>query len=206
MKTYHSIYTIGHSTLPESIFLEFLQRRSVEILIDVRSSPYSRRAPQFNRSTMANWLAASGMKYLFAGKALGGRPSDPAMYVAGAVSYERMAASDSFLLALRSLVRMTRQWTAALMCAESDPLECHRFLLISRVLGEKGFEVAHILRGGSVEPQPEAERRLLAVTGLAQAELFGSRDDVLPKAYAIQADRFGFRPDAPRTVPEARYR
>lgn len=193
IKLLHPIYTIGHSTTSKEKFLASLKALDVDMLLDVRSSPYSRHAPQFNRQAITEWLAAAGMKYVFGGKSLGGRPTDQSLYEFGRASYQRMSRATVFLTGLRRLVVLARRHSIALLCAEPDPLECHRFLLISRALHGSGISVTHILPDGSTETHEAAERRLIRVAGLSQADLFSVSEDAIEKAYEIQEDRFAFR-------------
>src|SRR5207247_4472917 len=130
-KPLRPIYTIGHSTTPEDKFVTWLKARDIDVLLDVRSSPFSRHAPQFNRPALADWLASAGVKYVFGGRSLGGRPTDQALYEFGRVSYKRMSKTTEFLAGLKRLVLLARTHSVALLCAEAEPLECHRFLLVS---------------------------------------------------------------------------
>lgn len=192
-KPVKTIYTIGHSTIAEEKFVAWLRLHSIDVLLDVRSSPFSRHAPQFNRHTLSSWLDASRVKYYFGGKELGGRPSDRSLYEGGQVNYERMRQTEAFRTAVRRLVQMAKRHSVVLLCAEAEPLECHRFLLVSRVLHAAGYAVEHILPGGAAEPHAATERRLVRVAGLAQPDFFAASDDVLQKAYHIQSERFAFR-------------
>jgi uncharacterized protein (DUF488 family) len=192
-KPVQTIYTIGHSTTPEEKFIAWLQPHGIDVLLDVRSSPFSKHAPQFNRRALSNWLDAAQVKYFFGGKELGGRPSDRSLYQGGQVSYQRMSGTEGFRLALRRLVQMAKRHSVVLLCAEAEPLECHRFLLISRVLHAAGYSVKHILPGGTAEPHEASERRLVRIAGLSQPDFFAVTDDVLQRAYDFQAERFAFR-------------
>ncbi|MCC7054867.1 MAG: DUF488 domain-containing protein [Gemmatimonadaceae bacterium] len=186
------IYSIGHSLHRIEHFTALLHRHSVDVVLDVRSSPYSRRAPQFNRQSLQQSLAAAGIKYSFGGLSLGGRPSDRAVYVGNQVDYELVAQTVSFINGVRRVGRAARHASIALLCAESDPLECHRFLLIGRALHVMGFDVQHILANGNLESHSAGEQRLLAAAGLEQIDVFSSVDDSFKLAYKRQAQRFAF--------------
>lgn len=186
------VFTVGHSVLGEGHFAGILQRQNIDLVLDVRSSPYSRRAPQFNRRRIEHWLEVAGIRYSFGGRTLGGRPDDPSLYDAGQVSYARMAKTESFLSSLRRVAIAARSSRVALMCAEADPIECHRFLLIGRVLNDKAFDVRHILSNGEVESHAHAEQRLLAAVGLLQPDIFDQRNGALSAAYSIQASRVAY--------------
>ena len=192
-KPRNPILTIGHSALSEGHFLALLQKFSVELVVDVRSSPHSRHAPQYNRPNLAEWLREGGISYSFAGKSLGGRPDDPTLYESGRVSYTKMARAKSFISSLRRLVALTVTTRVALLCAEADPIQCHRFLLIGRALTQKAIETQHILGNGSLEPHEVGEKRLLHTAGLIQPELFDPRGEAIEKAYDFQESRVAFR-------------
>ena len=193
----HPILTFGHSDHSPERFRVLLQTQNIEVVLDVRSSPYSGRARQFNRPNMAQWLAAAGIRYLFAGRSLGGRPAEPSLYEHGRASYERMGQTTEFLSALRRIVAFSRHARCVLVCAEAEPLECHRFLLIGRVLSSRSVDVRHMLANGAVESHQAAEGRLIRLSGVAQSELFGAYGDALARAYALQEARVAFRPQSP---------
>jgi hypothetical protein len=137
-------------------------------------------------------LNSIGIGYSFAGRSLGGRPDNEALYVGAQVSYELIASTDTFLTGLRRIASAARSARIALLCAESDPIECHRFLLIGRALFSKWFDVQHILSDGALESQTRAEHRMLSANGLAQADAFSDTNDALALAYKRQARRFAF--------------
>ena len=187
-----TIYSLGHSLHKIDHFSSLLQRLSVEVVLDVRSSPYSRRAPQFNRQSLQQSLTALGIKYSFGGRSLGGRPSEPSVYVGNQVDYELVAQWEPFVSSVRRVGRGASHASVALLCAEADPIECHRFLLIGRALRGQGFDVQHILANGTLESHSEGEQRLLAVGGLEQIDVFNSVEDSFKLAYKRQAKRFAF--------------
>ena len=166
-----SIYTIGHSNHPLTRFLDLLSGAEVTAVADVRSQPVSRWAPQYNKDALISTLDACGIAYFFMGRELGGRPSDSGLSTAGKPDYAKMARAESFRDALGQLKKETARHRIALMCAERDPLDCHRFLLIARQLASQGVTISHILSDGAIEAQRDTERRLLAIQ--PQADLFG---------------------------------
>lgn len=145
----------------------------------------------FNRESVKAELKAGGVHYVFMGKELGGRPSDPLCYEAGRASYSKMAQTDLFQAGVQRIVDGSARHRIALMCSEADPLNCHRALLIGRSLAESGLEVAHIQRDGRIETHREAEARLIRTVGLS-ADLLRTRDEVLAEAYALQASRVAY--------------
>lgn len=150
------IYTVGHSNHAMEAFVALLERHAIEVLIDVRSQPYSKYASQFNPKELEAVLVTRGIKYLFLGKELGGRPSEPEYYDAeGHVLYWRLAESSLFLQGISRLEKGIEQYCVALMCSEEDPLECHRHLLVASVLRSKGIAIHHIRGDGSIQTEED---------------------------------------------------
>ena len=188
-----AILTIGHSRHSWERFAELLAGAGVEALADIRSAPRSRFSPQFNKTELAAALALRNVAYIFLGKELGGRPENADLYSEGVVDYEKMAASPEFRLGLGRLMEEACERNLAVMCSEADPLECHRCLLVARVLAEEGADVRHILASGAVMTHAEAEDRLLALENLAEAELLAaSRQERLAEAYRSRGRRCGY--------------
>lgn len=147
------LYTMGHSNLEVDAFLNRLQKKAVQVVVDVRSAPYSRYVPQFNKEALAPVIRAAGLKYLFLGQELGGKPADPELLGdQGQVLYERIAASAAFAHGITRLLQgITDGWTIALICAEEDPLNCHRHLLIAKELEDnRRVAVWHVRADGSM--------------------------------------------------------
>jgi len=148
------IYTIGHSNLELSRFLEILRQHRIVRLIDVRSYPYSKRVVWANASPLAAALRSAGIAYASAGDALGGRPSDPRLRSpTGRPDYDRIAASDDYQRGIERLLAVAGRERAAILCSEGDPMMCHRERLIGRTLRQRGCAVRHILRDGSILAQ-----------------------------------------------------
>jgi len=165
------VLTIGHSNHPIERFLDLLKTHSVEVLLDVRSYPYSNYSPQFDREKLKQTLAESGFKYLDLGRELGGRPEGAEFYDAtGHVLYDRLAASPIFLEGLSRLQKGIEKYTVAILCSEENPAVCHRALLVGKVLGTRGYKVAHIRGDGTI--QPDAEVFASSNPAAAQSELF----------------------------------
>ncbi len=203
MKTVEAL-TVGHSTLPYEQFLELLRGASVTAVADVRSAPYSRQFPQFNREILLNELRAAGIAYVFLGKELGGRPSKPQLYCDGVADYERMSQSSEFKQGLERLIEGARKYRIALMCSERDPLDCHRCLLVSRALAQCGVRVNHLMEGGNIVGHPEIEDRLLEISGRTADDLFASRAERLAMAYRERARKVAFaEPEPGRAGPMA---
>lgn len=148
------IRTIGHSNHPIERFVALLQAAGVDLVIDVRSTPWSRRFPQFGRERLMQSLAAAGIGYRSEGEALGGKPGDDA-------GYEALAARPAFGAALDRLTAEAETCALCLMCAEKEPLDCHRTVLVARRLAERGVAVEHLLADGSLRPHAAIEAALL---------------------------------------------
>jgi uncharacterized protein (DUF488 family) len=194
------VLTIGHSRHTYQRFLELLRGAGVTAVADVRTSPHSRHFPQFNRGTLDANLRADGIAYAFLGEELGGRPKDRRYYRDGVADYERMAAAAAFQHGLERVMDGARSYRIALMCAEQDPLDCHRCLLVARALAERGARVRHILPDGRTICQSEVERALLAMSGHAHADLFASRAERLAAAYRERALKVAYAEAAPKVT------
>lgn len=198
-----TVFTIGHSTHALEAFVALLQQHDVTAVADVRSAPYSRFNPQFNREPLAETLEAERIRYVFLGNALGGRSDDPACYEVGRIRYDRIAATESFKSGLARVVRGTAKHRIALMCAEKEPLDCHRTLLVARALDAQGVDVAHIHADGALEPHRTAMDRLLDIQNLPrEGDLSGTRAELLDGAIARQAQRVAYVDDKPSARTE----
>ncbi len=187
------IFTIGHSNHSREAFLALLSKHGVTVVADVRSAPYSRFSPHFDRDALASALEARGVHYAFLGRTLGGRPTDPDCYEDGRVRYDRAAGTAVFRSGIERVVEMAADRRVALMCAEKEPLDCHRTLLVAQALDGNGREVAHIHADGGLEPHAAAMDRLMAKFGLnPDGDLFGARAESVARAVARQAGRVAF--------------
>ena len=153
------ILTIGHSNHGLAQFLALLEDAGVSAIADVRSRPVSRWVPHFNREKLQASLAEHGISYQFLGRELGGRPDDPALMKGGKPDYAAMARMPAFGAGLARVIEAGTREKVALLCAERDPIDCHRFLLIGRELAARDVAVAHILASGELETQAQTERR-----------------------------------------------
>jgi uncharacterized protein (DUF488 family) len=173
-----TVYTIGHSSQTWEEFTGLLSGRQIEVIADTRSAPYSRFAPQFDRGELERRLAEVGVKYLFLGSELGGRPADPAYYDSqGHVLYGRMKSDRGFAAGIERLERGIGEFRVALLCGEEDPAHCHRRLLVGRVLAERGHEVLHIRAGGRLQTDAEVTAESGKPLANAQAALFADLEE-----------------------------
>ena len=190
------LYTIGHSTHSIEEFLSLLEQHDIDVIVDVRSTPYSRYNPQFNKDTLIKSLRDHGIKYVFLGEELGARSSDPSCYKNGQVQFDALSETELFKSGIdRILLGVQRDYKMALMCAEKDPLDCHRTVLVSRNLERNGLNVTHILSDGSLETHDAAMERLVKQFRLHQNDLFLSEQELTEKAYKKQEEKIAYAED-----------
>ncbi len=149
-----AVFTIGHSTHDVATFQKLLTDNAIEVVVDVRSAPYSRHVPQFNKKDAQAAIVDAGVKYIFMGDSIGGKPTDSEFLdLSGKVIYSKLAASKVFQHGLNRLAKgLQGGWLIALMCSEENPLKCHRHLLIANELElKKDISVWHIRSDGSRE-------------------------------------------------------
>lgn len=197
------LFSIGHSDSELPHLVGLLRRAGVTAVADVRSSPYSRRLPQFNRELLEAGLAQGGIAYVFLGDLLGGRPWAPELYDdEGRVDYERVRATNAFRRGLDRLLDGLGEHAVAMLCSEDDPLDCHRGLMITPAVVEHGRLPLHLRKDGSTETTPAMEQRLLRETrvgeGLVEG-LFahtltdGERAALMAEAYRVMARKKAYR-------------
>jgi len=186
------LFTVGHSNHPTGQFLALLARHEIEAVADVRSRPFSRFVPQYTKRALGDILAGEGIDYLFLGEQLGGKPRRDDVGLAR-LDYATRIRTPAFQDGIAQLLEVTQRQRVALLCRERDPLDCHRLHLICRYLAPQALDIRHILPDGSIEPQAETERRLLARGLGPQLGLFGEADSAaLERAY----DGWWHSPDA----------
>lgn len=194
------VLTIGHSNHPLDVFVKLLRKHEVTAVADVRSAPYSRHNPQFNREALEKVLKTNGIEYIFLGRELGARSDDRSCYENGRIQYARLARTDLFRRGIERVISSTKDYRVALMCAEQEPLECHRTLLVACVLARHGVAIEHILPDGRLEPHEVTLERLLDVPN--QEDLFLSREDRLAEALARQEELISYvRQDVEVEIP-----
>ncbi|MBA2453803.1 MAG: DUF488 domain-containing protein [Chloroflexia bacterium] len=173
-----SIFTLGHSNQPMESFLALLKQHHIAVVVDTRSSPYSRYASQFNKESMKLAVGDAGIQYVYMGGEVGGRPQSSEYYDdEGHVLYAKVAGSEAFKSGLDRLLTGIRDYRVALLCSEENPTHCHRRLLISRVLFDRNIQIMHIRGGGTV--QTEEQLRAEVGDGPAaprQQTLFGEEE------------------------------
>ena len=210
-----NLFTIGHSNLSIEAFISLLQQHGITAIADVRSHPYSRYLPHFNKSELQAALQNAGIEYRFLGQELGARPNDLSCYVNGKAPYEKIAATQLFEQGIKRLLKGAGNYRIALMCAERDPITCHRSILVCQHLREFGLNINHILTDGNLESHEALEERLLKLQGLNMSEssepkqlsLFNepqlhesfdnqkTREVCLKEAYKRQGDKIAYKLD-----------
>ncbi len=164
----HPIYTIGHGTRKSSELLDLLKKFAIDFLLDIRSRPYSKFNPQFNREELAASLELHGIKYVYMGDTLGGRPSDPSCYkVNGKVDYEILRQKNAFRIGIeRVKTAYEKDLKVALMCSELRPGQCHRSKLIGSVLHQEKISIRHIDEKGEARDQEQISRSSHLLQGM----------------------------------------
>jgi uncharacterized protein (DUF488 family) len=164
----------------------------VSAIADVRSSPFSRRNSQFNKDALSAELKRRNIAYVFVGKELGARSDDPSCYENGKVRYDRLAQTSIFKAGIDRVLSGAQKYCIALMCAEKEPLDCHRTLLVGRALEQRGVSIVHILADGSTEAQPQTMLRLLDLVGLPQVDLFRSHHELVAAACELREQKVAY--------------
>jgi len=189
-------FTLGHSNHTMETWLALVRQHQVQVVVDTRSSPYSKYVPQFDRDLIQQSLEAAGVRYLFLGAELGGRPANPAYYDhTGRVVYGRLREDTQFRAAIGRLEAGFERYRVGLLCGEEDPAHCHRRLLIGRVLTEHGHTMLHIRGDGRVESDEavaaESKKPLIGCQPALFAELdedkWRSTASVLPKRAPVSS-------------------
>lgn len=190
--TANMIFTVGHSTHRIERFVELLRKHGITALADVRSSPYSRFNPQFNREPLKKTLRELGISYVFLGEELGARSKDRCCYDNGRVNYRKLAQTSLFQSGLERLKTGSATHRIALMCAEKEPLDCHRTILVARELENSGVPVSHILEDGATETHEAAISRLKRQLQIPEHDMFRSDQEILDEAYALQSEKIAY--------------
>ena len=184
-----TVLTVGHSNHSPREFVGLLQVNGVTSVADVRSAPYSRFNPSYNRETLRSMLKTHGIVYTFLGRELGARTEDESCYENGRVRFDRLAATDLFKGGIERIIDGASRYCIALMCAEREPLDCHRTLLVARALTERGLDVAHILPNGHLEPHERTLDRLVRIYDLPG---YINRDYLIETSLRLQEGRVAY--------------
>jgi len=188
------LYTIGYSSFSRDTLIRTLKEHSVRALVDVRSSPYSTRFKDFNKVELESVLKKQEIYYLFFGRELGARPGDISLYVNNTASFERMSQSSLFLSGCERLYNGLHKMSVCLMCAEKDPMTCHRTILICNNFRKlyPDVQIRHIMHDGNIEIQEKLDRRLMMKFDLLQEDLFRSFEERRKEAYSRQEKEIAY--------------
>ena len=183
-------FTIGHSIHSIEAFIKLLKQTGINTLVDVRSSPYSKYNPQYNKEILKNSLTSEQITYIFMGPELGAKHQEPQVLESdGRVNFEKVRNLDTFKEGIRRLITgMEKGYKMALMCSEKNPLECHRFSLVSYALKKEGVQVRHILEDGSIKENYELEESFLSKV----PDMFKTKEQEIEEGYKILEIKVAF--------------
>jgi uncharacterized protein (DUF488 family) len=187
-----AIFTIGHSNLEISDFINLLLANKIELVVDVRSAPYSKLYPHFNRNPLEVSLTKNSIKYIFLGDSVGGRSNNIEDYSKGRVVYKKIAEKKEYISSINTIIQNSSKYKIVLMCSEKEPLECHRTLLISRSIEAHMVKILHIHRDGQIESQSEGIQRLLKIWKLDSPNLFGEDAERIDEAFTKQESKYAY--------------
>ncbi len=188
-----TIFSIGHSNHSIEKFISLLKNSEVNMVVDVRSAPFSRMFPQFNQEALRKSLINHGIGYLFLGDQIGGRSNDPDDYLDGQVIYKSLASKEAFKAGIKRLREGSLKYQIAIMCSEKEPLDCHRTLLVSEALVANGAVVSHIHADGTRESHGDVLARLLALHKLSSPDLFSNDADRVQEALVLQEKKIAYQ-------------
>lgn len=197
------LYSVGHSNQSQEEFLELLKRHDINCIVDVRSVPASKYTPQFNMEPLKWFLRANDIHYLHFGKEFGARRTD-CLDAEGQVNFEKAVETPGFKRGVERLMNgLQKGFRILLMCSEANPLECHRFSLVSRYFYDNGLDVQHILNDGELALHASLEKEMIdeylhsKKHRLAEIDqLFGSytKEDQRRDAYRLKNKEIGYKP------------
>lgn len=191
----NSLFTIGYSSYQISSFLSTLKQNKILALIDVRSDPYSKFKQEFNTTNLKRILNQNKIYYLPLGDSLGARSNDSHCYIGNMADYNLISKTDSFKRSTERIVKGLERFNVVLMCAELDPVNCHRNILICRNLRNRVNKIFHILNDGKIENNVVTEKRLLNMYSLQQNDLFESYTERLEEAYDRRSLEIAYKRD-----------
>ena len=199
----YRLYTVGHSNQSQEEFLELVKRHDINCIVDVRSVPASKFSPQFNMESLKWYLRTNGIQYLHFGDEFGARRTDSIEN--GQVNFELAVKTPSFQQGVLRLMKgLEKGYQIALMCSEADPLECHRFAMVSRYFYDQGLDVQHILKDGTLASPVSLEKEMInqflhsRKYRLPEVDLlFGtySEEEQRKDAYRLKNKEIGYKPE-----------
>jgi len=186
------LFTIGHSIHGIEQFILLILKHNVNCICDVRSQPYSQYNEQFNRETLINELSKQNIKYVFLGKELGARSNDPSCYVNGRVQFDLLSKTSLFQDGMNKLLIEANSSRTAIMCAEKDPIMCHRMILVTHAVKSR-IDIRHIHEDGNYELNKDAEKRLMKILEIGPVDLFLNENELIELAYVTQGKKIAYK-------------
>lgn len=189
MSNKNIIYTVGHSNYESDELIKLLSSHAIEVIADVRQHPYSKYVSHFNKEKIEQTLSNANIKYVFMGDLLGARPQDINCYTDNRVDFKKLSKASFFQDGISRLLNGSQKFRIAIMCAEKDPITCHRTILVCRELLKHNIKILHILSDSTIEDNEITEKRLLKIHKLQNDELFRSYEERLVDAYDRQGKK-----------------
>ena len=186
------IYSIGYATHTIESFIDTLKKFNITAIADVRSQPYSKFKPEFNRENLKQALINNGIEYVFLGDNVGARIEAPECYKNGHADYGLISKHPLFQKGLARIVKGIKKYSIAIMCAEKDPINCHRTILICKQLKNNNIQIIHIIDSNTTENHTETEFRLMKLYRLDQPDLFMKDSEKLEEAYNRQGEKIAY--------------
>ena len=188
----NTIFTIGYSVHEIYDFINILKKYNINALADVRSQPFSGYKPEYNKKPLSISLKKENIIYIFLGEECGARTSNSECYSNGKANYSLIANTDSFKKCINRIKKGMKKYNICLMCAEKDPVNCHRTVLICRNLKYDYINIKHILSDGSLEDHSLTEKRMMKLNKIPESDLFMPKEELLQKAYDKQGEKIAY--------------
>lgn len=188
------LYTIGCSNRTPDNFLNVLRKYNIQVIVDVRSVPYSSFTPQFNQEALRKLLIDNGMTYLSFANEFGAKRKEDTVYTNNYVDFSKVNKLDIFKNGIdRILNGLKKEYVIALMCTEYNPIDCHRFSMVSRAFSKiPNISIIHIFDENKYVTNEELEEKMLKEFKL-QPELFETREQLIDQAYKKLENRIAFQ-------------
>ena len=186
------IHTIGYAPHTIDSFIATLKKFNITAIADVRSLPYSKFKPEFNRENLKKDLINNCIEYVFLGDNIGARIKAPECYKNGQADYELISKHHLFQEGIERLLKGMGNFSIALMCAEKDPINCHRTILICKYLKKYQIKIYHIIDAHTYEDHAKTELRLMRLFHLEQPDLFMKDSERLEEAYYRQEEKIAY--------------
>jgi uncharacterized protein (DUF488 family) len=193
-----TVYTIGYSGFKINDFIEELHKHGINLVVDVRSKPYSQFFSEYNKEKLEAFLKGEKIYYRNFADEFGARQTNNSYFTHGYMDYELFSQSNSFLNGFDKIVKALEMgYKPVLMCAEKDPFNCHRAILVSRAFSLNGYNIEHLLPNNETITQSIIERRLLdwyfpQRNQLSLVDEVKSDDELIIEAYKKRNQDIGY--------------